>query len=48
MHAVRRELVEAQAAATRVPLWAVLLPWPCSNAEYEARMEAARVRDRRA
>jgi diphthamide synthase (EF-2-diphthine--ammonia ligase) len=46
MHAVRRELVEAQAAATRVPLWPVLLPWPCSNAEYEARMEAALVRAR--
>jgi len=44
MHAVRRELVEAQAAATRVPLWPVLLPWPCSNAEYEARMEAALAR----
>jgi uncharacterized protein (TIGR00290 family) len=41
MHAVRRELVEAQAAAARVPLWPVLLPWPCSNAEYETRMEAA-------
>ena len=46
MHAVRRELVEAQAAATRVPLWPVLLPWPCSNAEYEARMEAALARAR--
>ena len=46
MHAVRRELVEAQAAAMRAPLWPVLLPWPCSNAEYEARMEAALVRAR--
>src|SRR5262249_37411807 len=46
MHAVRRELVEAQAAATRVPLWPVLLPWPCSNAEYETRMEAALARAR--
>ena len=44
MHAVRRELVEAQAAATRVPLWPVLLPWPCSNAEYESRMDAALAR----
>ncbi|MEO8603151.1 MAG: ATP-binding protein [bacterium] len=38
MHAVRHALVEAQAAAARLPLWAVDLPAPCSNAEYEARM----------
>jgi len=38
MHAVRRELVEAQARATGIPLWLVHLPWPCSNAEYETRM----------
>ena len=38
MHAVRRELVERQAAAAGLPLWAVLLPWPCSNEEYEALM----------
>jgi len=35
MHAVRCELVEAQAKATGIPLWPVDLPWPCSNAEYE-------------
>ncbi len=35
MHAVRRELVEAQARRTALPLWSVDLPWPCSNAEYE-------------
>lgn len=40
MHAVRRALVEAQAASAGVPLWPVELPWPCSNAEYEARMRA--------
>ena len=40
MHAVRRELVEAQAAAVGLPLWPVELPWPCSNAEYEERMLA--------
>jgi uncharacterized protein (TIGR00290 family) len=40
MHAVRRALVEAQAARTGVPLWAVELPWPCSNLEYEERMRA--------
>jgi uncharacterized protein (TIGR00290 family) len=38
MHAVRRELVEAQAKQTGLPLWAVELPWPCSNQEYEGRM----------
>ncbi|HEV2174523.1 MAG TPA: hypothetical protein VGR71_13195, partial [Nitrospira sp.] len=31
MHAVRRVLVEAQALALKLPLWAVHLPWPCSN-----------------
>ena len=38
MHAVRRELVEQQAAAVGLPLWAVPLPWPCSNDQYEAAM----------
>jgi uncharacterized protein (TIGR00290 family) len=38
MHAVRRELVERQAAATGLPLWAVPLPWPCSNEQYESLM----------
>ena len=41
MHAVRRELVEAQAAATGLPLWPVELPWPCCNDVYEARMRQA-------
>jgi uncharacterized protein (TIGR00290 family) len=40
MHAVRRALVEAQAERTGIPLWAVELPWPCSNSEYEDRMRA--------
>jgi uncharacterized protein (TIGR00290 family) len=39
MHAVRRELVEAQAQATGLPLWPVVLPWPCLNEEYERRMQ---------
>jgi uncharacterized protein (TIGR00290 family) len=38
MHAVRRELVERQASAAGLPLWAVSLPWPCSNEGYESRM----------
>jgi diphthamide synthase (EF-2-diphthine--ammonia ligase) len=40
MHAVRRALVEAQAERTEIALWAVELPWPCSNREYEDRMRA--------
>jgi uncharacterized protein (TIGR00290 family) len=40
MHAVRRTLVEMQAARVGLPLWSVELPWPCSNAEYEDRMRA--------
>jgi uncharacterized protein (TIGR00290 family) len=38
MHAVRRELVEQQADAAGLPLWAVPLPWPCSNEQYESLM----------
>lgn len=41
MHAVRRTLVESQAERTGLPLWAVELPYPCSNAEYENRMRVA-------
>lgn len=41
MHAVRRELVEAQAAAAGLPLHVVPLPWPCSNEDYERIMAAA-------
>jgi uncharacterized protein (TIGR00290 family) len=48
MHAVRRELVEAQAAAAALPLWSVELPWPCSNAQYEARMHDVIERARQA
>jgi uncharacterized protein (TIGR00290 family) len=38
MHAVRHALVEQQAAAAGLPLWAVPLPWPCSNDQYESIM----------
>lgn len=41
MHAVRRELVEAQAERLGLPLHAVGLPQPCPNEEYERRMGAA-------
>lgn len=40
MHAVRRTLVEAQAAAAGLPLWSVPLPFPCSNDVYATRMRA--------
>jgi len=39
MHAVRRELAEAQAERIGLPLWSVDLPWPCSNAVYEGLMK---------
>ena len=41
MHAVRRELLEAQAEAARLPLHVVPLPWPCSNAQYDSIMKTA-------
>jgi len=44
MHAVRRDLVEAQAAELNLPLWPVLLPGPCSNEVYEREMARAIVR----
>ncbi len=41
MHAVRRELLQAQAEAAGLPLHVVPLPWPCSNEQYEAIMKTA-------
>jgi uncharacterized protein (TIGR00290 family) len=41
MHAVRRELLEAQARATGLPLTMLNLPWPCSNQQYESILLAA-------
>jgi uncharacterized protein (TIGR00290 family) len=41
MHAVRSELLQAQAEAVGLPLRMVGLPWPCSNEQYEAAMAAA-------
>jgi uncharacterized protein (TIGR00290 family) len=40
MHGVRESLLAAQAAAVGLPLWKVLLPWPCPNDVYEARFRA--------
>lgn len=41
MHGVRRDVLEAQAAAAGLPLWKVPLPDPCSNEVYESRMREA-------
>jgi uncharacterized protein (TIGR00290 family) len=41
MHAVRRTVLEAQAAATGLPLIVVPIPHPCSNEDYESRMGGA-------
>ena len=40
MHAVRRQLLEAQAAAAGLPLHLVPIPHPCPNDEYERIMNA--------
>jgi len=41
MHAVRVELVRAQADALGLPVWFVPIPSPCPNDVYEAAMSAA-------
>jgi len=41
MHGTRRSILDAQAAAADLPLWAIPLPWPCSNEIYEQRMADA-------
>jgi uncharacterized protein (TIGR00290 family) len=41
MHAVRRELLLAQADRLDLPVHVVELPWPCPNAEYERLMSGA-------
>ena len=41
MHAVRREVLEAQARAAGLPLRVVPIPHPCSNEAYEERMGIA-------
>lgn len=40
MHGVRRELLRLQAEAVGLPVLEAMLPWPCSNEQYEARMTA--------
>src|SRR5712691_5050168 len=41
MHAVRVELLEAQAAALGLPLWKIPIPSPCPNEAYECAMTGA-------
>ena len=41
MHGTRRELLQAQADAARLPLWEIPLPWACSNEVYEEAMSKA-------
>ena len=41
IHGFREELLHRQAEAAGLPLWTVDLPWPCTNAEYEAAMTPA-------
>src|SRR5712692_7494777 len=41
MHAVRVELLEAQADALGLPLWKVPIPSPCPNEVYESAMRDA-------
>ena len=41
MHGVRNDLLQEQANAANLPLIRVDLPQPCSNEDYEARMEIA-------
>src|ERR1700722_4015133 len=38
IHGYREALLDEQAAAAGLPVWKVDLPFPCTNAEYEARM----------
>jgi diphthamide synthase (EF-2-diphthine--ammonia ligase) len=41
MHAVRVDLLEAQAEALGLPLWQIPIPSPCPNEVYERAMAAA-------
>ena len=48
MHAVRADLLAAQAEAVGLSLWPVPIPSPCSNAQYEAAMTVLLQRARQA
>ena len=47
MHAVRTELLRAQARATGLDLWELAIPHRCSNEEYESAMLSAIARAER-
>ena len=40
MHGTRRSLLRAQAEAAGLPLYEAVLPWPCTNEDYERIMGA--------
>jgi diphthamide synthase (EF-2-diphthine--ammonia ligase) len=44
IHGYREALLDEQAGVTGLPVWKVDLPFPCTNAEYEARMAEVFVR----
>jgi uncharacterized protein (TIGR00290 family) len=44
IHGFREELLDLQAISVGLPIWKILLPYPCSNADYESRMQAVCVR----
>ena len=41
MHAVRHDILQAQADSIGIPLWPVMIPSPCPNETYEQRMGEA-------
>ncbi|MGO8720269.1 MAG: ATP-binding protein [Acidobacteriaceae bacterium] len=44
IHGFREELLDLQAVSVGLPVWKIPLPYPCSNADYESRMQAVCVR----
>ncbi len=40
IHGFREELLDLQAVSVGLPIWKIPLPYPCSNADYESRMQA--------
>lgn len=46
MHEIARELLDAQAKATELPVHTVSLPWPCPNEQYARVMGEAMTRAR--
>ena len=40
IHGFREELLDLQAVSVGLPIWKIPLPYPCSNEDYESRMQA--------